>query len=167
MGVQVDMDTVLNHLRSSQIRPWISYAIRSRLGNALVIANALYLARSALLQYSFDCPHTNCTLVGDPIEFVVCYSPPIAEVLYNLAHVPSWLVISFVEWVLLPGCDQLCIFTARRLEMALFLWVSCAQWLTAGALLENKLFRFLQILARRAELSHAAEHAPREFVLDP
>ena len=141
MGVQVGMDTLLKHFRPSQIRLWIASALRSRLGNVLVMANAAYLARDSLLQYSFDCRHTNCTLVGDPVEFFCCCSPPLRTVLYNLAHVPTWLTISLVEWALEPGWDQLCIVTARHAEAALFVWVSCAQWLIVGALLESRVCR--------------------------
>ena len=161
------MDTLLSHFRPWRIRSWFASALRSRLGNVLVIANALYLARSALVQYSFDCPHTDCILVGDPIYFVCCCSPPLATVLYNLAHVPSYLTVSFIEWLLQPGWDHLCIVTARHVEAAVFVWVSCVQWLLAGAFLENRVFRNPRLLAKRAELAHAAERAQREFVFDP
>ena len=161
------MDTLLKQFRPSQIRPWVASARRSRLGNVLVIANALYLARSALLQYSFDCPHTDCILVGDPIDVFCCFAPPLTTVLYNLAHLPTWLALLFLEWVVQPGWDQLCMVTARHIEAALFVWVSCAQWLFAGAFLEIRLLRNPHILAKRAELAHAAERAQREFVFYP
>ena len=161
------MDTLLKHFRPSRIRPWITSALRSRLGNALVIANALYLARSALLQYPFDCPHTDCLLVGESIEFGCCFAPPLATVFYNLAHVPGYLTVSFIEWLLQPGWDHLCIVTARHVEAATFVWVSCAQWLLAGAFIENRVLRNPRLLAKRAELAHAAERAQRDFVFDP
>lgn len=130
------MDINIDRQLLAKARRGAAAVVRSPLGNALVAINAVLLVRSALLAYGLECDHVACVHVGDPVEYGCCFGPSASEFLYRLAHLPTYAAVGGIEWLLQPGWDRLCVATAYHVETALYLVLSCAQWLVLGACFE-------------------------------
>jgi hypothetical protein len=124
---------------AGRARAQFAAALRSRAGNALLLANTLILLHVALAYGPFGHAHeAGCTAEWESQwEDGHCGGISIAWLVYLLASLPSYAVVRIGESLADPLWRGLCAVTAYRLDLALFLLVSGVQWLCCGHLLES------------------------------
>jgi hypothetical protein len=145
----------------SSVSDRLGAVARSRVGTLCLLLNTALLVRAALLRPSYPHEHGDCLLVGEPSPWVSCGSLASETLLYNIAHLPSWLLVKGTEWIAEPMWDQLCVVTARGVEEGLFVLASGLQWLVVGYLAEAAWRRVQLERATTSALSIVPKDGPR------
>lgn len=112
---------------------WLSNLLHGRLGNVLLVVNLLFIARAEIIAYWSIEPWD-----GYVFPFGLrAFSLPLVCMLYHLVHLPAWLVVWVLGWLVEPFRSIVDITTRSDLTSAAFVVVASMQWLVVGFLFER------------------------------